>query len=603
MKLDRRQFTVGAGASALLATAWSGPVFGQTTGDQALTELMDLIVAGDLALSPAQRTALGLDTGAYATARAMFGPAGKAGGIAADRHARDMLARLEAIDPGALSGQGQVRHAVVEDMLKQRLVSAPFDVPSVGAPYRLSQQDGSYFSIPDFLDSTHPVETADDAEAYLARLAAFSGILDEESEAQREEASRGYLAPAWSLDLVAKQLRTQLEAAPAESGMVRSLVRRTEAQDIAGNWGERAAKLLADEVYPALQRQLALVEELQPMTPGGDGEWRVPRGDEMYARALRYFTTTDYSAEEIHQTGLQQVAEISGELDGILKQAGLTSGSVGERLNALNTRPDQLYGNDDAGRAALIASLNEGVAAMQAKLPSAFATIPTQPLEIRRVPVEIQDGAPNGYYNTASLDGSRPAIYWINLKDTADWPKYQLPALTYHEGVPGHHLHLSLLQQDENLPLLLKNYWLSAYGEGWALYAEMLADELGGYQGIEKAGALQSWLFRAARLVVDTGLNAKRWSVSQATDYLVETVAFTRPRSQREIERYCASPGQACSYKIGQNEWVRLRRRAEAELGGGFDARQFHEILKEGVMPLELLDQRVAAWTARVKAG
>jgi uncharacterized protein (DUF885 family) len=240
---------------------------------------------------------------------------------------------------------------------------------------------------------------------------------------------------------------------------------------------------------------------------------------------------------------------------------------------------------------------------MKSKLGTAFATLPEQPLEIRRVPVEIQDGASNGYYNIASLDGSRPAIYWINLKDTADWPKYSLPALTWHEGSPGHHLHLSLLQQDRELPTLLKDYWLSSYGEGWALYAEMVADELGGYNGVEKAGALQSWLFRAARLVVDTGLNSKQWSVQQATDYLVETVAFTRPRSQREIERYCASPGQACSYKIGQNEWVRLRRRAESELGDKFDLRQFHEIIKEGIMPLDLLDKRVAAWTARMKAG
>ena len=603
MTLNRRQFTVGASTAAMLAVAWPGTVFGQTQSDQALTDLMSLIVSGDLALNPSQRTALGLDTGAFATSRALLGPAGKAGQIAGERHARAMLAQLQGIDSVTLSEQGQVRHAVVEDMLQQRLISAPFGVPSVGAPYRISQQDGAYFGIPDFLNSSHPVETSDDAEAYLARLAAFSGVLDEESEAQREEASRGYLAPSWSLDLAMKQMRAQLKASPAENGMAQSLGQRAIAKNIPGEWGAQATKLLTDEVYPALQRQYDLLKELQPTTRPGDGEWRVPRGDEMYALALRYYTTTDYTADEIHQTGLEQVAEISGELDDILKKAGLTRGSVGERLNALNSRPEQLFSNDDVGRAALIASLNEGVEAMQAKLPRAFASISTQPLTINRVPLEIQDGAPNGYYQGATLDGSRPAIYWINLKDTADWPKYQLPALTYHEGVPGHHLHLSLLQQDENLPLLLKNYWLSAYGEGWALYSEMLADELGGYNGIEKAGALQSWLFRAARLVVDTGLNAKQWSVERATDYLVKTVAFSRPRSQREIERYCASPGQACSYKIGQNEWARLRHRAETELGSKFEIRQFHEILKEGVMPLELLDKRVVAWTERIKAS
>lgn len=281
----------------------------------------------------------------------------------------------------------------------------------------------------------------------------------------------------------------------------------------------------------------------------------------------------------------------------------MTQGGVGERLTALNSRPDQLYANDDAGRAELIAELNRSVQAMMKKLPQAFATLPGQPLEIRRVPVDIQDGAPNGYYNPASLDGSRPAIYWINLKSTGDWPKYTLPALTYHEGVPGHHLHGSILQEDKHLPMLLKNYWNSAYGEGWALYAEMVADELGGYQGLEKAGALQSWLFRAVRLVVDTGLNAKRWSVKQATDYMVEHTGFTRGRAQREIERYCASPGQACSYKIGQNMWASLRARAQVALGDKFDVRQFHEILKQGVMPLSLLDQQVDAWIAAQKTA
>jgi uncharacterized protein (DUF885 family) len=217
------------------------------------------------------------------------------------------------------------------------------------------------------------------------------------------------------------------------------------------------------------------------------------------------------------------------------------------------------------------------------------------------VPVEIQDGSSNGYYYPASLDGSRPAIYWINLKDTADWPKYSLPSLTYHEGNPGHHLHQSLLQADSDLPDLLKNYFLSAYGEGWALYAEIVARDLGGYKGVELAGSLQSWLFRAARLVVDTGLHAKQWSREQATDYFASTVGFTRARSQREVERYCVLPGQACSYKIGQNEWVRLRELAETELGAKFDQRQFHEILREGVMPLDMLDTRVRAWIARQK--
>jgi uncharacterized protein (DUF885 family) len=299
------------------------------------------------------------------------------------------------------------------------------------------------------------------------------------------------------------------------------------------------------------------------------------------------------SPAEVHQLGLSQVAEYTGLLDGILKQAGYTRGTVGERLAALNSSPAQLYPNTDAGRTQLIADLNKGVQAMQARLPRAFATLPKQPLEIRRVPVEIQDGASNGYYNSASLDGSRPAIYWINLKSTGDWPRYSLPSLTYHEGVPGHHLQISLAQQSEDIPMLRKISFYNSYIEGWALYAEQLSDELGAYSGIEKAGYLQSFLFRSARLVVDTGLNSQGWSRERAVDYMTKTTGFPRPRVQREVERYCVSIGQACSYKIGHLAWLRARGEAQQMLGPKFDIRQFHEVLKDGAMPLTILERRV----------
>ncbi|WP_338468281.1 DUF885 family protein [Novosphingobium sp. ZN18A2] len=598
--MERRQFLAASG----LALAWgmAGParaLAAQAEGDVPLVALMDRIFWGGMRLSPMSMTALGLDKGTYASARARlddFSPAGDAAGTA---FTKDMLAATRALDPTGFSDTGKLRRQIVESMLETQLMSEPFPIPSVGAPYRLSQQDGAYFSIPDFLNSTHPIETREDAEAYLSRLSQFPMALDEQTAWQREEAARGYAAPGWSLDLVAGQIGKLLEPAAADSGMVSSLESRCRKKEIHGEWASKATKIVEEGVYPALRRQLALVKKMRGTTRAGDGVWRVPQGAEIYSRALKMFTTTDMGAEEIHQLGLQQVAELSAQLDTILKASGMTQGTVGARLTALNSRPEQLYANDDEGRAALIAELNRSVQAMMKKLPQAFATIPGQPLEIRRVPPEIQDGAPNGYYNPASLDGSRPAIYWINLKSTGDWPKYTLPSLTYHEGVPGHHLHGSILQEDKHLPLLLKNYWNSAYGEGWALYAEMLADELGGYQGLEKAGALQSWLFRAVRLVVDTGLNAKRWSVKQATDYMVEHTGFPRARAQREIERYCASPGQACSYKIGQNTWMRLRAQAEGALGDKFDIRQFHEILKQGVMPLNLLEQQVDAWVTQ----
>ena len=600
--MDRRQFLATSGSAALATALAPVPAMAQMAGgDAQMAVLADRIFQGDMLLSPMTMTALGLDTDENRRAHAMLDDFSKAGDAAAVRHARTMLKEVQAVDPAILDETWRVRQEVIEHMLEQRLVSEPLGVAHVGAPYRISQQDGAYFGVPDFLDSTHPMEDAWDAEAYLERLHRFPFALDDQSEAQREDAANGVCAPAWGLDLARGQIEALIEPGPEESGMVRSLVSRAEEKGIAGEWQAKAAQIVRDEVFPALERQHALLGRLRPRTRSGDGVWRIPNGDEIYETALRHFTTTDMSAEEIHQTGLEQVAEISAELDTILSGAGLTQGGVGARLLALNERPEQLYPNDEAGRAALIESLNKGMEAITAKLPQAFKTVPSAPLEIRRVPPEIQDGAPNGYYSIPSLDGSRPAIYWINLKDTADWPKYTLPALTYHEGNPGHHLHLSMMMADDDLPLLLKNYWLSSYGEGWALYAEMVAEELGGYSGLEKAGALQSWLFRAARLVVDTGLNAKRWSVERATQYLVDNVAFPKARAQREIERYCASPGQACSYKIGQNVWMDLRSKAEAELGDSFDIGEFHEILKEGVMPLAMLQQRVDRWVMAQK--
>jgi uncharacterized protein (DUF885 family) len=247
--------------------------------------------------------------------------------------------------------------------------------------------------------------------------------------------------------------------------------------------------------------------------------------------------------------------------------------------------------------------LNDAYRKMQAKLPQAFATIPTQPLEIRRVPPEIQDGASNGYYSRATLDGSRPAIYWINLKNTADRPKYGLNSLTYHEAVPGHHLQISLTQESQDIPMLRKVSHYSSYIEGWALYSEQLAEEIGGYEGIERAGFLQSFLFRSSRLVVDTGLNAKGWSRDQAVDYMVRATGITRTRIEREINRYCVSVGQACSYKIGHLAWARARAEAEKTLGAKFDIRQFHEVLKEGAMPLSILQQRIRARTDAALRG
>jgi uncharacterized protein (DUF885 family) len=599
--LDRRTFIASSGAAALAATI-PAPAFAQPagSGDSELNALFERIFQQLVQRSPELATQLGLDKGANAGLKAQLTPRTLAERARQQAQVQEALASLAAVNRSALSPAAKLNLEVVTySLANQTVAPRRFGLDSAIRPYRIFQQGGAYFSVPDFLNTAHTINTRDDAEAYLSRLEAFAVALDQDSAMQRIEASRGYLAPAWSLDLTLGQMAKLREQKAEESSIVQSLVKRAKARDIEGRWEKRAERIVEERVYPALDRQMALVRELRASSRPGDGVWRVPHGDEIYAVALEQATTTRFTPAEVHRMGLQQVAQISAELDRILKGQGMSRGTVGERLAALNVTPSQLYPNTDEGRAALIAGLNEGVRAMDARLPQAFATLPKAPLEIRRVPVEIQDGASNGYYNRASLDGSRPAIYFINLKDTGDWPKYSLPALTYHEGAPGHHLQISLAQESEDIPTLRKVGGFSAYSEGWALYAEQLADELQAYRDpLERAGYLQSFLFRAARLVVDTGLHSKKWTRERATDYLVATTGFARPRSQREVERYCTQAGQACSYKVGHMAWSRAREEAKRSLGRRFDLKRFHEILKDGAMPLTILERRIRERTA-----
>ncbi|WP_034159042.1 DUF885 domain-containing protein [Sphingomonas sp. ERG5] len=602
--MNRRQFLASSGMAAL-ATTLPGTALAAlgAGGDAALDTDFEQIFQQAVARSPEFATSLGLDKGPLAAAKSQLSPRTAAKRAADVAQTKAAIARLAKYDPASLSPAAALNLEVVRYSLNTQIASADkFGIDSAIRPYRIFQQGGAYFSVPDFLNTAHTINTKSDADAYLSRLDQFATVLDQESAMQQAEAAKGFLAPGWSLDLTLGQMHKLREQPAATSSIVQSLAKRAAAKGIAGDWQGQAAKIVESKIYPALDRQIALIERLKSGTKAGDGIWRVPNGEAIYAMALNQATTTMMSPDEVHRIGLAQVAEISAQLDTILRSQGYTSGTVGERLAKLNVAPDQLYANTDAGRAELIAGLNEGVKAMYDRLPQVFATVPTQPLEIRAVPVEIQDGASNGYYNRASLDGTRPAIYFVNLKDVGDWPKYTLPSLTYHEGVPGHHLQISLAQESKDIPTLRKTGFFSAYSEGWALYAEQLADELKAYRSpLERAGYLQSFLFRATRLVVDTGIHAKRWSREQATDYMVATTGFARPRTQREVERYCTQAGQACSYKVGHMAWTRAREKAQAALGDKFDLKQFHEILKEGAMPLSILERRIDQRIALLK--
>jgi uncharacterized protein (DUF885 family) len=588
---------------ALAQAGGQGAAPAATGADAQLQALMDRIFWGFMETAPTFATQLGLDVGPRAHLRRELGDYSNATRIRDQRRFREYGEAMRAIPRAQLSERAQLWYDTVGALnaIGGEGLGWPYGNNGFGySPYQISQQDGAYQNVPDFLDSAHPVRNAEDGEAYLARLAGFATALDQNSQAQREDANAGAFAPGFILETTLGQLRGLRDTPIASHVLVTALVRKAGQANVPGDWGARASAIVRDQVFPALDRQIALVTELRGRAVGEDqcGVWRLPRGADYYAASVRAATTTNMTPEEVHQLGLAQVAEISARLNQILDRQGMPAGAVGARLTALNRDPAQLFDNTDAGRAALLALIGEQLEEIKAVLPRAFNRMPRASLEVVRVPELIQDGASNGYYNSAPFDGSRPARYYINLKDTHDWPRYGLPALTHHEGYPGHHFQISLSQESGATPMLLRLSPFGAYTEGWGLYAEQIADELGVYDDnpLGRAGYLQSQLFRAARLVVDTGLHHKRWNRGQATDYLVNTTGFPRPRTQREIDRYCASPGQACSYKVGHTVWNRARDAARTALGDRFDLKSFHDILDKGALPLTILEQEVAKW-------
>jgi uncharacterized protein (DUF885 family) len=501
------------------------------------------------------------------------------------------------LGPAGLTSEGRLNYDIALFRLETDAGFARFPYHSAAngrpGPYVVNQIAGSYFAIPDFLDTQHPVETAADAEAYLSRLNAFAQALDGDTARVRENASRGVVAPDFVLDTAASQLRSLRDGPADEKAVVRSLVRRASEKGL-GDYGPRAVALFEGPVRTALTRQIEALSALRPGAVHTAGVQRLPDGAAYYAQTLRQHTTSTYTAEDIHRIGLEQVRDLHARIDTLLRAQGYTHGTVGERLNVINKEPRFLWPNTDEGRAGLLASLNAQMAGIMPLLPRMFSRIPRTAMVIRRVPVAIEQGAPGGYAQAGTLDGSRPGAYYINLKDTAEWPKWGLPTLTYHEAAPGHLFEGSLALESGDVPVYRKIGGFAAYGEGWGLYAERIADELGVYENdpFGRIGYLQSYLFRATRLVVDTGLHDKGWSREQAIRWMVDNAAEPEGSAAREIERYAVMPGQATAYKLGETVISRLR--AEAEARPGFDIKRFHDaVLGGGRMPLTVLERRV----------
>ena len=435
----------------------------------------------------------------------------------------------------------------------------------------------------------------------MSRVAAFPTALDQETARMQADFAAGAVPPDFVIDKTLLQLANLYDTPAGQSVLTTSIIRRAGEKNLTGDWGARAQRIVEGEVYPALRRQAEAMRARRADATHDAGVWRLPDGEAYYDWGIRSYTTSTLSGAEIHALGLAQVAELSARADVLLKAQGLTQGTVGERISALGKDPSQLYPNTDAGKAQLLADLNLQMADMATRLPQYFGRIPVAPVEIRRVPTFIEAGAPGGYYNSPALDGSRPGAYYINLRDTSEWPRMQLPTLTYHEASPGHHHQIALQQEQADRPLLMKVLGFSAYSEGWALYSEQLADEMGVYADnpIGQIGYLQSLLFRATRLVADSGLHHKRWSREQTIRYMVETLGDSETAVTTEVERYCVWPGQASSYKVGHNKWVELRARAQAALGDRFDIRAFHDAgMNAGGVPLTVLDKIMTDWIA-----
>ena len=519
---------------------------------------------------------------------------------------RDARAGMDKYGPDGLDGQELLSWKITAWFFDDIIENDAFDYGG----YPMSQLSGPMVNMPQFLTDTHVIKNKKSAQRYVARVKEFDRVIREMEFRVQDYADNGVIAPDFVLEKSITGMRSFIESGASENPLVTTLPVRLD--KVEGLSDEFKSEIIAEtqalvesSIIPGYERMIALHEELLKSATHEAGIWRIPDGKKIYQAALRSNTTTNMTADEIHNIGLEEVARIETEMDAILQGEGLIEGPLSERVAAMMTRADQIYEDSDAGRAAMISYLERLNEDIMAKAGDYFVTLPPQPLEIKRIPEFTQEGAPGGYYNGPALDGSRPGQFYINLKDPVDNPKWTLPTLLYHEAAPGHHFQISRAQLIEDVPILRKMSPFTAYTEGWALYAEYLAaNDMGMYDDnpLGDLGRLQAEMFRAVRLVVDTGIHHKRWSREQAIEYMAKKTGNSAGDVEREIERYAVWPGQATAYKTGQLAILRLRKHAEDELGEKFVLRDFNEaVLANGAMPLGILDEYIKAWVAEQK--
>ena len=612
-EFTRRQTVAALAATAALPLLSACKVQtgkpGAAAGDADASKLLDSIGENLLRLSPESATSLGIDKGNRAGMRAQLGDRSAAG----QRKVADLLkadlARAEAVDAAALSFPVRTSVEVVKSAYKTALdgFALPYGDVAVGGwrntPYVVIQNVGAYLDTPKFLDTDHSIENSADADAYLSRLSQYPAQLDGETDRMRSARAEGLVPPSFLIDKALAQLSLAAKNAHDGGSVVDSLVRRAKEKNVAGDWEGRARKIATSAIAPALDRQIEELKAERAIATDSPGMWSRPHGDEYYAWSLKASTTTNMTPDEVHAMGVEQLKELQGRMDPILKSLGYTQGSVGDRMKALAKDPRYLFSEGDKGRAEIMAYIQERLKLIRAQLPRAFNTLVPGNLEVKRMPPEEEPGAPGAYGGAGSIDGKIPGKFWINLRTTDLHSKYSLPDLAAHEAIPGHVWQGEYANQ---MPLIRNMLAFNAYSEGWALYAEQLVDELGVYNDFPagRLGYLQSIAFRACRLVVDTGLHIKRWSRQQGVDFFVNENGSNPLEVASEVDRYCSWPGQACGYKVGHSTINRLRDHAKADLASKFDLRAFDDaVVLGGNVPMDVLAKNVADYISRAKGA
>jgi len=598
-ELTRREALLAGGAAAVAAALPSPLRAGQADADAVAGQLLDTLAEEQLALFPETATTLGIDTGARAALRSRLTDSSAEGRQRVLAWLESAVRRLDGLDTAGLAPASASNVEIVRTSYQTGIEGFAFPYGDVAVsgwrngPYPVAQNMGSFLDAPKFLDADHRVENAADAEAYLARLAAHARQLDGETQRLTAARGQGVIAPDVVLDKTLTALRRTREGNPGEWLLVTSLARR--AQAFPGDWAARAERIAAAEVAPALDRQIAELEEHRRRATADFGAWKLPEGEAYYAWALRAATTTRKSPDEVHRQGLEELAHFTAEMDRLMRGLGFAQGSVSDRFRAMQRDRRYAFAQGDAGRAEITAFIEAQLAELRPRLPRAFGTLVRGNVEVRRIPPAEELGAPGAYGGAGSIDGSIPGRFWINLRSPDMHSRIDLPSLTYHEAIPGH---VWAGEYANRLPLIrgVTVYGFSAFSEGWALYGEQLAGELGVYEDNPEGqlGYFQSMAFRAARLVVDTGIHSKHWTRDRALNWFAEATGGTVESVASEIDRYSVWPGQACGYKVGHTEINRQRDRARQALGPRFDLRAFNDlVVGGGSRPLTVLEREV----------